>query len=168
MNNVYEQEENRRKEVVHMGEAGTPAAERAIPRDTTRGGPGQAVATVDIVVPAFNEGGCIKDLLKDVVIQTRVRKIKESYHPLDVVETCLVRTPGGGAQERLVGAYQTAIDESTLGGPLPKCHELEKVQVYSRTFAFLHLTGYPVPIALDHAINRKSSRWDFSVFVNAV
>jgi len=68
VNNAYEQGENRRKEVVHMGKAGAPAAERDVPGDTTRGGPGQAVATVDIVIPAFNEGGCIEGLLKDVVM----------------------------------------------------------------------------------------------------
>ena len=49
-----------------MGNAGAPAAERDVPGDTTRAGPGQAVATVDIVVPAFNEGGCIEGLLKDL------------------------------------------------------------------------------------------------------
>ena len=51
-----------------MANRGTPMGTRAIPRDTIKDGSRQAVATVDIVVPAFNEGSCIGDLLNDVIM----------------------------------------------------------------------------------------------------
>ncbi len=46
----------------------TPMTRRALPLATTKDEPEQATATVDIVIPAFNEGSCIKGLLNDVVM----------------------------------------------------------------------------------------------------
>ncbi len=45
-----------------------PVTGRVMPRGMVEYRPEQAAATVDIVVPAFNEGGCIEDLLNDVVM----------------------------------------------------------------------------------------------------
>jgi len=54
-----------------MADRGTQMVRRAIPRDAIMDEPRQAAATVDIVVPAFNEGSCIEDLLNDIIMAKR-------------------------------------------------------------------------------------------------
>ncbi len=46
----------------------TQMTRRALPWDTIKDELQQATATVDIVIPAFNEGSCIEGLLNDVVM----------------------------------------------------------------------------------------------------
>ncbi|MEE8470140.1 MAG: glycosyltransferase [Dehalococcoidia bacterium] len=50
-----------------MADRGTAMTRTASPWDVTNHEPEKATATVDIVIPAFNEGNCIEDLLNDVV-----------------------------------------------------------------------------------------------------
>jgi len=45
-----------------------PAAAEVLPGDTTRETPLQVRLTIDVVIPAFNEGSCIKGVLQDVVV----------------------------------------------------------------------------------------------------
>ncbi len=51
-----------------MANSVTPVTRRVIPQGTIKDEPKQAAATVDIVIPAFNEGSCIEGLLNDVVM----------------------------------------------------------------------------------------------------
>ncbi len=67
MNKAYGQTKHAEKEVA-MANRVVPVTGRVMPQNIVEDGPEQAVATVDIVVPAFNEGGCIEDLLNDMVM----------------------------------------------------------------------------------------------------
>ena len=52
----------------HMAHGDTSVATEVVPSDTTRLEPLQAQMTVDVVIPAFNEGSCIEGLLHDVMM----------------------------------------------------------------------------------------------------